>query len=91
MQHKLTKLQQALADPADGPYALGRLRELLIDALEHWPSQRYAIADLYLPHGKPVTGKARRMIDGLICMIEGNPTSEDEILDLALAMELVCW
>lgn len=90
MQHKFTKLRQALADPADGPYALGRLRELLIDALEHWPSQRYAIADLYLPHGKPVTGKARQMIETLVCMLEANPTSEDEISDLALALQLVC-
>ena len=54
MQLEFTKLRLALADPADGPYALVEKRNLLINALKNWPNECYPIADLLLPHGPHV-------------------------------------
>ncbi|MDN5391397.1 MULTISPECIES: hypothetical protein [Pseudomonas] len=91
MQLEFTKLRLALADPADGPYALVEKRNLLINALKNWPNECYPIADLLLPHGKPVSQESRRVIDGLISILEIQPNRPDEILDLVGGLRLVCW
>lgn len=91
MQFEFTKLRLALADPADGPYALVEIRALLISALKSWPNERYPIADMLLPHGKSVSQESRRVIDGLISILETQPIRPDEILDLVGGLRLVCW
>ncbi|MFJ4390943.1 hypothetical protein [Pseudomonas soli] len=69
MQHDFTKLRQALRDPADGPYAVAKMRELLLEALQAWPIERYHVADYLLPHGRPIRKGARGAIEGLLAFI----------------------
>jgi len=90
MQHDFAKLRQALQDPADGPYALEGMRELLIEALRDWPGERYQTADYLLPWGRKITTRARSTIEGLLTTIGGRHiVSEDNILKIAKMCELL--
>ncbi|WP_348971413.1 hypothetical protein [Pseudomonas atacamensis] len=70
MQHDLTKLRHALQNPADGPYALERMRNLLLEALHDWPVEKYHTADYLLPWGRPIAKRSRRTIEGLLSIVE---------------------
>jgi hypothetical protein len=90
MPHDFTKLRQALQDPADGPYALIKMRELLIEALRGWPGENYQTADYLLPWGQLITIRARSAIEGLLDTISGGHVSaETNILKLAKMCELL--
>lgn len=90
MQHNFAKLRQALQDPADGPYALIKMRELLIEALRDFPEERYQVADLLLAQGRPISQSSRRVIDCLGEALENIPIDPDDILCLAEGYRLMC-
>lgn len=90
MQHDFTKLRQALRDPADGPYAVAKMRELLLEALQAWPIERYHVADYLLPHGRPIRKSARGAIEGLLAFITGCEASGvNDILKFSEMCELL--
>ncbi|PMY37313.1 hypothetical protein C1Y35_19700 [Pseudomonas sp. GW456-L14] len=91
MKQEFKKLRQTLLDPADGPHALVKMREQVIDALQNWPKERYPITDLLLPHGKPVSQESRRVLGYLINILEKHPVSSAEIFDLASGLRLISW
>ena len=70
MLHDFTKLRHALQDPADGPYALERMRSLLLEALQDWPVEKYHTADYLLPWGRPIKKRSRGTIEGLLSIVE---------------------
>lgn len=90
MQHDFTKLRQALRDPADGPYAVAKMRELLLEALQAWPLERYQVADHLLPHGSPIRKGARGAIEGLLASITAPEASAvNDILKFSKMCELL--
>lgn len=89
MQRDLSKLMQALQDPADGPYAVSKMREPLIELLRDYPKERYQVADLLLPPGQPIGQRSRRVIAYLIEVLENSATAPGDILLLAGACELM--
>ncbi|WP_444756566.1 hypothetical protein [Pseudomonas sp. A014] len=90
MQHDFTKLRQALRDPADGPYAVAKMRELLLEALQSWPLERYQVADHLLPHGSPIRKGARNAIAGLLGVITGDQArAVNDILKFSKMCELL--
>lgn len=90
MQHDFTKLRQALQDPADGPYSLIKMRELLIHALHAWPAGKYQVVDFLLPHGTSINQRSRRVIEGLLASIGSSPfDTEVNILMRAEMCELL--
>lgn len=90
MEHDFTKLRQALRDPADGPYAIAKMRELLLEALQAWPLERYHVADYLLPHGRSIRKGARGAIEGLLASITGPETSPvNDILKFSKMCELL--
>ncbi|HBO4168677.1 hypothetical protein [Pseudomonas aeruginosa] len=90
MQHDFTKLRQALRDPADGPYAVAKMRELLLEALQAWPIERYQVADYLLPHGSPIRKGARGAIEGLLGFITGpQAIAVNDILKVTEVWELL--
>lgn len=90
MQRDFAKLRQALKDPADGPYAVGKMRELLVDLLRDYPSERYQVADLLLPHGRPISQNSRKVVDCLIDVLEKGNIEPSGILYLADSYRLMC-
>lgn len=90
MQHDFTKLRQALRDPADGPYAVAKMRELLLEALQAWPLEKYHVADYLLPHGSLIRKGARGAIDGLLAFITAPEASAaNDILKISKMCELL--
>ncbi len=90
MQHDFTKLRQALRDPADGPNAVANMRELLLEALQAWPLERYKVADYLLPHGSPIRKGARSAIEALLASISGPEASKvNDILRFSKMCELL--
>jgi len=89
MQNNFAKLRQALQDPADGPYALIKMRERLIEALRDFPAERYQVADLLLAQGRPISQNSRRVIGYLIEALENNTIDPGDILDLAEMLRLM--
>lgn len=90
MQRDFAKLRQALKDPADGPYAVGKMRELLVDLLRDYPRERYQVADLLLPHGRPISQNSRKVVDCLIDVLEKGNIEPSGILYLADSYRLMC-
>ncbi len=90
MQRDFAKLRQALKDPADGPYAVGKMRELLVDLLRDYPRERYQVADLLLPHGRPISQNSRKVVDYLIDVLEKGNIEPSGILYLADSYRLMC-
>ena len=66
MKRDFSRLRCALENPADGLYALEKIRGLLLEALEDWPSERYQVADYLLPWGRPIRKSSRNTIDHLL-------------------------
>lgn len=92
MQYNFTKLKQALQDPADGPYALERVRLLLLEALQDWPLEKYLTTDYLLPWGRPIAKRSRCTIEGLLIFIESPAArSTRSIFKMAKMLELVKW
>ncbi|MDH1143310.1 MULTISPECIES: hypothetical protein [Pseudomonas] len=90
MQHDFTKLRQALRDPADGPYAVAKMRELLLEALQAWPLERYQVADYLIPHGSPIRKGARGAIEGLLaCITVPEASAVNDILKFSKMCELL--
>lgn len=73
MELDFTKLRQALIDPADGPYALEKMRDLLIKALSYWCRDAYRVTDLFLPWSGRITQQSRDDITWLLQAIEQTP------------------
>lgn len=74
MHSDFTNLKQTLQDPADGPYALDRMRGLLVQVLKNdWPSEAYTVADLLLPWSGKISDRSRGQIAWLIEQLEGDP------------------
>jgi hypothetical protein len=73
MQRDFAKLRQALQDPADGPYALTRMRELLVGVLVDWPDDAYKVADLFLPWSGRISQRSRDDIAWLMHAMEVTP------------------
>ena len=90
MQRDFAKLRQTLKDPADGPYAVGKMRELLVDLLRDYPRERYQVADLLLPHGRPISQNSRKVVDYLIDVLEKGNIEPSGILYLADSYRLMC-
>ncbi|MBS6036502.1 MULTISPECIES: hypothetical protein [Pseudomonas] len=90
MQQDFTKLRQALKDSADGPYAVGKMRELLVELLRDYPRERYQVADLLLPHGRPINQNSRKVVKYLIEQLEESSIEPEDILDLAGAFRMMC-
>lgn len=75
MHCDFTNLKQALQDPADGPYALDRMRGLLVQGLKSdWPSEAYPVTDLLLPWSGKISDRARGEIAWLIERLEHDPS-----------------
>lgn len=90
MQHDFKKLRLVLQDQADGPYALERMRELLIQTLKDWPQERYHVVDYLLPWGRPIAARSRKTIEGLLAIVDTLPSgSETSILKLTKMCELI--
>lgn len=90
MQHDFTKLRQALRDPADGPYAVAKMRELLLEALQAWPIERYHVADYLLPHGSLIRKGARGAIEALLAFITVSEASAvSDILKISKICEML--
>lgn len=89
MQRDFANLKQAVQNPADGPYAVGKMRELLVDLLRDYPKERYQVADLLLPFGQPIRQRSRRVIDHLIEAFETGEPAPEDILAFAGAIELM--
>lgn len=90
MQRDFTKLRQALHDPADGPYALEKIRGLLLEALQGWPEEKYGTADYLLPWGRPVAKRSRVTIENLLFFVEApEATSTKSIFKMAKMCELL--
>lgn len=66
MKSEFTRLRHILEDPADGPYALEKMRGLLLEALEDWPNEKYKVADYLLPWGRPIRKRSRNTIQHLL-------------------------
>ncbi|MBX8510274.1 hypothetical protein K5D34_11355 [Pseudomonas cichorii] len=69
MKHDFTKLKRALQYPADGLYALEKIRGMLLEALEDWPTEKYQVADYLLPWGQPIKKSSRNTIAHLLNLI----------------------
>lgn len=85
-----TKLRQALLDPADGPYALEKMRDLLIKALSYWSRDANKVADLFLPWSGKITQRSRDDIAWLIQAIEQTPWLEEvSLLEFCKTYKLI--
>ncbi|MDH4432924.1 hypothetical protein QEP21_21580 [Pseudomonas shirazica] len=90
MQRDHTRLRQALSDPANGPYAVTKMRELLLEALLDWPMERYDVAEYLLPHGLPIRKGARNAIEGLLRLLAtAEAGAVSDILKMAKMSELL--
>ncbi|NCE83464.1 hypothetical protein [Pseudomonas sp. Q1] len=87
MEHDFRKLKQALTEPADGPYALAKMRELLLEALEDWPNEKYRAADYLLPWGRPIRESSRHTIAHLLTHINDQDTGDAK--SILKPMELI--
>ncbi|MFU0839130.1 MAG: hypothetical protein ACFWUJ_11600 [Pseudomonas fragi] len=92
MQLDFIKLRQALLDPADGPYALAKMRELLIHSLEKkWPSEAYRAADLLLPWSGNITALSRDHIAWFVRQCEEDQGFGQNGISNAIGiMQLIC-
>ncbi len=58
-------LAACLENPASGHYAQLQMRAALIELLQDWPSLRYKVADMLLPHGRPISERSRKALRGM--------------------------
>ncbi|WP_432755554.1 hypothetical protein [Pseudomonas sp. WMBT8] len=91
MLHDFTSLKLALQDPAYGPYALSKMRELLIQGLERsWPSEAYAVTNLLLPWSGKISDQSRSDIAWLIAQLEKDPNyGNDGLSNLVVLMQTI--
>jgi hypothetical protein len=66
------------------------MRELLVDLLRDYPRERYQVADLLLPHGRPISQNSRKVVDYLIDVLEKGNIEPSGILYLADSYRLMC-
>ncbi len=78
MKRDFTRLKQILDDPADGPYAIEKMRGLLLEALEDWPNEKYRVADYLLPWGRPIRKSSRDTIGQLLTHINDETTLDEK-------------
>lgn len=91
MLHDFTSLKRALQDPAYGPYALSRMRELLIQGLEKtWPSEAYAVTNLLLPWSGKISDQSRSDIAWLVTQLEKDPSyGNDGLNNVVELMQMI--
>lgn len=87
MKREFTRLRHILEDQADGPYALEKMRGLLLEALENWPNERYQVADVLLPWGRSIRKSSRNTIEHLLNHI--NDQTDGDAKGILKPMELI--